>query len=1130
MNDATSPPADAVSIVSDLVDEFTERVNHGERPAIDDYVKRHPELASMIRQVLGTLEMIRQSSDPGASGRDAQAGNEQFKGQLGDYRIIREIGRGGMGVVYEADQISLGRRVALKVLPFAAALDQKQLQRFKNEAQAAAQLHHTNIVPVHAVGCERGVQYYAMQFIEGRTIAEVIEELRSVEGRGASDESQNGGKVIGDQVIGDRFAATASLECRSPNTDSSESRRVGDRSPVTDYRSPSSTPPAATLSTEGSSRSPGFFRTVAGLGVQAAQALEYAHTEGVVHRDIKPSNLILDTSGRVWVTDFGLARNDNDRGLTMTGDLVGTLRYMSPEQAMAKRVVLDHRTDIYSLGVTLYELLTLEPAVTGSDRQELLRQIAFEEPKPPRRLNKSIPAELETIVLKAMEKNPAERYSTAQELADDLDRYLKDEPIWARRVSQVERLWRLCRRNRLVTGLTASVVLLVAVVGVGLAVANLLRTERNRAIVNEERAKKAEGVTQDLLDRSLNAEREVQIRSHRAQATAYRRSGQPGRRYKCLAELRQAVELNPSDELRAELRDDAIAAMALVDLRAVDAPELAGTLGLAFDRCYGQYAFLDEHAKIHVRRVGEPYDLSVLPGLGQTNVGLSFSPNGQYLCALTWGGGPTQIWQVESGRPVFQEPLRGGLPSFSQDDRRVAISVLDGSVAVYELSSGRELNRLATGTTLNTYAEFHPDGRRLAVAQWMSRVVRIWDLERDSVVAELPHIEGPILSVTWDPEGRRLALGLSVPFRAEVWDVATRERVTTLEGHAQDVGWAEFLPSGNLLETRSYDGLARIWDAHTARQLVAWPSGISGWTSRDERVLGTFSGDQMQLIEIITGSEYRTFASSLVVGQVDYYDGGLSRDGRLLAVAMRDGVRLWEVASGRELAHLPIEKAHSTFFSHDGRELISSGYDGLVRWPIEQDSASQATRIGPPHVVPLPITAVQAGFSADGRTVGVASDPSNKGLIVDLTTETATSTLEPHAMMTNLAVSGDGQWAASYGWHTHSVKVWNARTSEMVKEFELRTTATASFSPDDKHLIVNRNSDFSFYEVGSWQLVRTLPREFCPNPGPVAFSPDGSVMALELSSAVISLVDVATGRTLARLAPWSSGSSGDGWL
>jgi tetratricopeptide (TPR) repeat protein len=379
----------------------------------------------------------------------------QLPSPLGDFRLLCEIGRGGMGVVYEAEQLSLGRRVALKVLPFASTLDAKQLQRFKNEAQAAAHLHHTNIVPVFATGCERGVHYYAMQFIEGQSLANAIAELRAnVEERMTNDNSM---------------------------TDA-ESRKTEPYVPLCEAATEVRHSTIGLLSSSGI-RDSSFFRNVAQLGIQAAEALDHAHQLGIIHRDIKPANLLIEgepgtagTGVRLWITDFGLAHMQSQTGLTMTGDLVGTLRYMSPEQALAKRVVVDHRTDIYSLGVTLYELLTLEHAFDGADREELLRQIAFEEPKTPRRINKSIPAELETIVLKAMEKNPAERFASAQELADDLERFLKDEPIWAKRPTVAQRARKWARRHKAVTRALALVLFVVV-----LAVIVVLWRERDRA-------------------------------------------------------------------------------------------------------------------------------------------------------------------------------------------------------------------------------------------------------------------------------------------------------------------------------------------------------------------------------------------------------------------------------------------------------------------------------------------------------------------------------------------------------------------------------------------------------------------------------------------------------------------------
>jgi serine/threonine protein kinase/Flp pilus assembly protein TadD len=430
-----------------VVDDLLDRLDRGERPQIEEYTARYPQLAAVLRHMLPALEVMRSAA---AEPTRTAAGDEEIRpeGPLGDFRIVREVGRGGMGIVYEAVQLSLGRRVALKVLPFAAALDPKQLQRFKNEAQAAAGLHHQSIVPVYGVGCERGVHYYAMQFVEGQTLAQLILDRRALGGREVPPGPEPASRL-------------------GPEPQDADPQRTEP------YPSPAAdTAPqaGACASTERPAGDLAYYRTAARLGIEAAEALEHAHQLGVVHRDVKPANLLVDARGHLWVTDFGLAHCQSQAGLTMTGDLLGTLRYMSPEQALAKRVPLDHRTDVYALGATLYELLTLEPAFPGTDRQELLRRIAFEEPRPPRRLNRAVPAELETIVLKALEKNPAERYASAQELADDLRRFLEDRPIRARRPTVVQKVRKWARRNRTVVwsagaALLATVVALAGSVG-----------------------------------------------------------------------------------------------------------------------------------------------------------------------------------------------------------------------------------------------------------------------------------------------------------------------------------------------------------------------------------------------------------------------------------------------------------------------------------------------------------------------------------------------------------------------------------------------------------------------------------------------------------------------------------------
>ena len=343
---------------------------------------------------------------------------EQLPGRaLGDFHIIRELGRGGMGIVYEAEQLSLGRRVALKVLPYAALLDKRQLERFKTEARAAAMLKHSNIVSVFHIGCERCMHYYAMELVEGQGLDKVLEALCA-------------------------SAKTTNSNCDAANDERLETKTI------------------AALSTQYHSDRQSYYRQVAEFGIQACAALSYAHHEGVIHRDIKPSNLLLDEEGQLHVADFGIARIQSNDTLTATGDLVGTLRYTSPEQAAGQHGVCDQRTDIYSLGLTLYELLALRPALNNPDRQGLLRDVLDKQPPKLCSIDATIPYDLETIILKACAKDAMGRYESANELRDDLQRFINQRPIQARRASPAYYLRQWAKRNRATAALLMAVVLL----------------------------------------------------------------------------------------------------------------------------------------------------------------------------------------------------------------------------------------------------------------------------------------------------------------------------------------------------------------------------------------------------------------------------------------------------------------------------------------------------------------------------------------------------------------------------------------------------------------------------------------------------------------------------------------------
>ena len=455
-----------VSAVDVLAIEFVAEIRRGERPDVADYERRHPELAEEIRELFPTIEQLERARTHHESADDglASLGPTRLK-RLGDLRIIREVGRGGMGIVYLAEQESLQRRVAVKVLPRQSLLDEQHLRRFEREARTAAKLHHTNIVPILGVGQNDGLRYYVMQYIRGVGLDRVLAALRQQPNdqapnaiertahedstkeesttRGAPSGEPNREGERADATVGEDaariatamvcndFTATIAAAAAAAGAEYDVARQAeNSNTPPSESGAKASDPLDATIALEPSSIRTGsgdsaqgnvsgaaerqsaidtarvapgdarYARCVAGLGHQVAEALHYAHERGTLHRDIKPGNLIVDPQGTVWVADFGLAKTMEHDDLSRTGDVVGTLRYMAPEQFVGRH---DARSDIFSLGLTLYELLTLRPAYDDAERRKSLAGRAGEsDVVPPRRWNPAIPRDLETIVLKAM--------------------------------------------------------------------------------------------------------------------------------------------------------------------------------------------------------------------------------------------------------------------------------------------------------------------------------------------------------------------------------------------------------------------------------------------------------------------------------------------------------------------------------------------------------------------------------------------------------------------------------------------------------------------------------------------------------------------------------------------------------
>jgi len=404
------------SQVLHILETYLEELEGGLLIDPESLLKRYPELGEQLKPYLASLEFLHHAAGSirtaeGSTGALHNIG-EQAHRVLGEYQILREIGRGGMGVVYEAEQKSLGRKVALKVLPFYSLLDPMRIERFQREARAAASLQHPNIVPVYGAGEDVGVHYYAMQFIEGRGIDAVIRRVNSLFSKHSQPE-EGANRDAQDDMSS---CLALSLLCDPPNVTDGKNRIV------TEKDSHGSDFPAKGVGDKG----PSYYASVAKIGLQVASALSYAHSQGILHRDIKPSNILLDLRGTAWVADFGLAKAEGSKELTSSGGWVGTLPYMAPERFKGHS---DALSDIYGLGMTLYELLTLKPAFAQTERETLVAAILEKEPPRPRELDCGVPQDLEAIALRSIAKDRDRRYRSAEELAEDLERFLDGRPI-----------------------------------------------------------------------------------------------------------------------------------------------------------------------------------------------------------------------------------------------------------------------------------------------------------------------------------------------------------------------------------------------------------------------------------------------------------------------------------------------------------------------------------------------------------------------------------------------------------------------------------------------------------------------------------------------------------------------------
>ena len=1101
-----------------LAEEFAERFRRGERPSLTEYTDRYPELAEEIRELFPALVEMEQlasvdGQSAGARLLAAPDGRLAFE-QLGEYRILREIGRGGMGVVYEAVQESLGRRVALKVLPPSALLDPMYRERFRREARAAARLHHTNVVPVFGVGEDHGIHYYAMQFIQGQSLEEVVTEIRRLragkaEPVGGADRSaaETTGEVARSLLTGDFSSAPRASADKGEDAGSRIEQGQG-QCPEPDPRS-SPPPPQSHSELSGQSETQ-YFRSIARLGVQVADALDYAHRQGILHRDIKPSNLLLDTQGTVWITDFGLAKAEDTQELTQTGDIVGTLRFMAPERLEGRS---DPRSDVYGLGITLYELLTLRRAFEDSNRARLIQRVEHEQPPRPRQLDPLLPRDLETIVLKAIAKEPAERYATAGEMAEDLRRFVGDRPIRARRTPWLERLRQWRRRNPVVAALSVGLALMALVVTVVSAVAAF---RLQHAAEQEGQARRE---AQEQLCDSLFV-----------QAHAGRTSQRPGQRLDSLKALERAAKLGhilgrgPADF--AKWRDEAVACLALPDVRLEQEWEghPAGTNGLGFDARFERYAWSFRDEGIRVRRVHDHQEILRLPTLlAESDTRLlipRFSPDGRFLAVwyYLWASKhPLQIWAL---RPGVSDPVLAlddtTAPEFSPDSRTVAVGLPGPAVGLFDVATGREIRRLALDCTPERLA-FHPQGRVLAISSTKEKQVQVRELESGRLVHALPHPDG-VGPVTWDPVGRLLATGCESG-RIYLWDGTSGARRGVVEGHLWGVDDLAFDQHGDWLASFSWDMTLRLWDVATLKPLWKLENiRVVGFRREDPLQAAGISGGQVQLWTCVPSTEFYTLRGPahnvwglLSVSPDGGYLGGTTFN--------REGC-FWDLTRRREVAGFT--EAQSFTWDAEGNLWLITNKGRLLRWPAGSWQRSGGQQLGPdPAEVLLPeplepgVAHVPGWFGRNRQLLAVLSLPPVARFQVFQMDGTARRLWSPQRVPN--IVSWDADAAGSLlaigtldsG---HGVSILEGSSGRVIKELKIGA-ALAALSPDGRWLatttgrLTTPTGECSLWRTDTWERVCTRPlRRSTSSPASVKVSPDGTLLAVAYTMSEVRLL------------------------
>lgn len=989
-------------------------------------------------------------------------------GAFGDYDLLEEIARGGMGVVYRARQRNLGRLVAVKMILAGSLAGKDFVRRFRTESAAAAILQHPNIVAIHDVGVHEGRHYFSMDYVQGRNLAQ----------------------LVGQQPL----------------------------------------PPA---------KAAGYVRIL-------AEAIHYAHAQGILHRDLKPSNVLIDANDQPRITDFGLARRlDGESSLTLTGQVLGSPNFMPPEQAGGKRGKVGRPSDVYALGGILYYLLTARAPFQAESLEGTISQVLHVEPVSPRLLNPSLPKDLETIVLKCLEKEPSRRYQTAQELAAELTRFLRQEPIHARPITPPEKLWRWARRKPAL----AFLVLLLHLVGAaGLAgivwqwrqaeqerlagrrqlyitTMNLVQAawEQNQAsrssqlLEQEQISNWAErGFEWYYWQRQLHAEL-MTLRGHRAPllGVAYSPDGQ------------QLVTASSDHTARVY---DAASGRFLV--------ALDGHL-----RPIRSVAYLPDGQRIvtggwdHAVRIWDAAAGVVeLPSLEDHDgpiFTVAVSTNGQRIATASLDG-TAKVWDATTRAVVTVFPGHHTYVwavAFSPDGERVVSGGWTNTARVWDASTGEEQLKLEGHQGAVFAANFSPDGKVIVTGD-EDGTVRLWDAATGTPKPPLEGHSGPVFSVVFSPDGQRI-LSAGDDQTARLWNATNGASLRVIKGHGSRIASAVFSPDGRrivtagggvrysplgqpVIPTEGDEPIAKVWDAHEDRASLTL-AGHSGPVSS----LG-FSPDGRWLVSGSFDGTARVWdlgsrGEGIVVGR---HDGAVVRsvaflpDGaRIVTGGFDHTARVWDVASRGELYRLEAhaDQVFSVAASPRGRWLATAGLDGRVN--VSDAATGQLAITFEQHS-----TAVRAvTFSADDQWVASASDDGVVKIWAPGSGKERLTFRGPGAIW-SVAFSHDGRRLVTGGSHERPAVVWDTLNGNRLQSLEGHTAHihAAAFSPDDRRIVTgSADRTAKLWDAASGQGLLTF-RGHRRWVFAVAFSPDGQRIVTGSGDHTIKVWDAASREQVAK--------------